>query len=183
MNDLFNRGSAEFSPCGRYRYHLVRSWLGGRGSVCWVMLNPSTADGKTDDPTVQRIVGFSKRWGYNELQVVNLFAWRATHPSELARQMSTGMDVHGEPRAGIVRTVAVTSADLVVAAWGNPPSPAFKDIMRRARALIGGAIGFPRGGGNQLHHLGLTREGYPTHPLARGKSRVPDERMPLVWTI
>jgi hypothetical protein len=89
---------ADISPDGRYRYRLWREWRGcasrdhwrwlgakdGAGhelgeplSVLFVMLNPSTADGTTDDPTIRRCVGFAKRWRYDRLEVVNLFAHRA----------------------------------------------------------------------------------------------------------
>lgn len=36
--------------------------------------------------------------------------------------------------------------------------------------------------GVRLEHLGLTGEGYPLHPLARGKSWIPLTREPEVWT-
>jgi hypothetical protein len=47
------------------------------------MLNPSTADGKEDDPTIRRCIGFAKSWGNGSLEVVNLFGFRATDPKEL----------------------------------------------------------------------------------------------------
>lgn len=41
------------SEDGRYRYRLWRQW--DRGPVmAWIMLNPSTADAHTDDPTTRR---------------------------------------------------------------------------------------------------------------------------------
>ena len=50
------RSDALISPDGRYRYWLTRQW--GEGMrVCWVMLNPSTADASIDDPTIRRCIG------------------------------------------------------------------------------------------------------------------------------
>lgn len=46
------------SDCGRYRYQLLRAWgcEGSASRVLFVCLNPSTADGATDDPTVRKCV-------------------------------------------------------------------------------------------------------------------------------
>jgi hypothetical protein len=74
--------SAVISPCGRYRYRLDRRWADGP-SIAWIMLNPSTADSNTDDPTIRRIRAFSQAWGFGALTVVNLYAWRATDPRDL----------------------------------------------------------------------------------------------------
>lgn len=39
---------------GPYRYRLWRIWDRALPMVCWVMLNPSTADATEDDPTIGR---------------------------------------------------------------------------------------------------------------------------------
>ena len=38
---------------GRYRYALGRCWDPALPRICWIMLNPSTADGTQDDPTLR----------------------------------------------------------------------------------------------------------------------------------
>ena len=40
------------------------------------MLNPSTADAQTNDPTIRRCLQFAQAWGYGTLEVVNLFAFK-----------------------------------------------------------------------------------------------------------
>lgn len=52
---------ALISECGRYRYALTRTWDTRRTAVAFVMLNPSTADATTDDPTVRRCASFARR--------------------------------------------------------------------------------------------------------------------------
>src|ERR1035438_9318557 len=52
-------------------------------TVCWIMLNPSTADAVTDDPTVRKVIGFSQCWGFSKAVVVNLIPTIATDPREL----------------------------------------------------------------------------------------------------
>src|SRR5687768_14824465 len=74
---------ARFSDCGTYRYNLTRLWDARLIRVCWVMLNPSTADQHEDDATIRRCIGFSRSWGAGALTVVNLFAFRATQPRDL----------------------------------------------------------------------------------------------------
>lgn len=164
--------AATISPCGRYRYSLARSWAnemirtvpGGR--VCWIMLNPSTADDKVDDPTIRKCIGFSKNWGYDSLEVVNLLAWRATHPRELRGEQ----DFVGPENAKAV-TDAVARASLVVCAWGAA------DIVRAQGLGTHAAVHLHRSG-VALHHLGLTKHGEPRHPLY-----VPYSVAPTRWAV
>ena len=79
--------SAELSPCNQYRYLLSRTLQQGTGTCTFVMLNPSTADGLKDDPTIRRCLGFASDWGFRHMQVVNLFAWRATYPKDMLKQL------------------------------------------------------------------------------------------------
>lgn len=65
---------------GAYRYRLWRCWQPTLGSVLWIMLNPSTATEAEDDPTIRRCVSFADTWGFGGIDVVNLFAYRATSP-------------------------------------------------------------------------------------------------------
>jgi len=77
--------TATFDATRTYRYRLSRTWdPSGRRwrSSC---SNPSTADADVLDPTVRRCVGFALAWGFGSLEVVNLFAFRATDPRDLVR--------------------------------------------------------------------------------------------------
>ena len=51
---------AKISSDGKYRYSLVREWDKEKPKVLFIGLNPSTADEKTDDPTIRRCIGFAK---------------------------------------------------------------------------------------------------------------------------
>ena len=68
---------ATFSPCRQYRFALWRYWKSGT-QVLFVMLNPSTADEATDDPTIRRCIGFARTWGFASRAASNLFAYRTT---------------------------------------------------------------------------------------------------------
>ena len=75
--------TAVISGCGTYRYLLTRRAGPGERAAAFILLNPSTADAATDDPTIRRCLGFARRWGCGRFFVLNLFAFRATYPAEL----------------------------------------------------------------------------------------------------
>lgn len=143
--------TAEISPCGRYRWWLKRRWeCDGNGrTVCFVMLNPSTADATTDDPTVRRCMGFARRWGFTELVIRNLFPLRATDPNVLLTADCPTGGIRGEQE---FREAAY--ANVTVAAWGA------KVPFARDRHVIADLT--PR---TPLYCLGTTKEGHPRHPL------------------
>ena len=144
------------SDCRRYRYTLWRCWDASLPVVAWVLLNPSTADGKSDDPTIRRLIGFSRGWGYGGLRVVNLFAWRATDPDELER----AWDPVGEGNDAAIAG-AVIGAGLVVLGWGAHGGRAVRGRADAVLELLGGC---------SPACLGWTAAGHPRHPLYLTKS-------------
>lgn len=150
------RRAAIISRDGVYRYALVRddlqldaaAWARARGrTVAFIMLNPSTADAKEDDPTIRRCMGFAREWGYNKLVVGNLFAFRATKPTNLPDDISEAI---GPENIEWLRRL-VHESELVVAAWGG---------SKRAAARAD-ELNFK----TPLHCLGTTKSGAPRHPL------------------
>ena len=78
-----------FSKSKLYRYSLKRAWeTDANNQILFIGLNPSTADNQRDDPTIRRCVKFANYWGFNSLEVVNLFAFRATDPMDLFNEES-----------------------------------------------------------------------------------------------
>jgi hypothetical protein len=142
-------GGATFSADGRYRYRLWRSWDASRPRVAFVMLNPSTAGARRDDPTIRRCQGFARSWGFGGIEVVNLFALRATDP----RLLRLADDPVGRENDRHLRS-ALTRSSLVVLAWGAHGS------LRERAAAVRGLISRRR-----PRCLGLTRSGEPRHPL------------------
>jgi hypothetical protein len=67
----------------KYRYVLSRIWDESKPMVVIIGLNPSTADEKDDDNTITKCINFAKQWGYGGLYMLNLFAFRATSPSDM----------------------------------------------------------------------------------------------------
>ena len=75
--------NALYSADRRYRYLLFRRLGRGNRRLAFILLNPSTATEYQDDPTIRRCVGFARRWGYDQLTILNIFALRATDPKQL----------------------------------------------------------------------------------------------------
>lgn len=149
---------ATVSRCGRYRYDLVRVWDAARPRCVFLMLNPSTADGADDDPTVRKCVGFADRAGCGALTIVNLFAFRATYPTDLFG----AADPVGPDNDRVLLAHCDVGAFLgpVVAAWGAAVEatrrPVIRDRPHAVRRLLDGV---------PLKCYGLTALRNPTHPL------------------
>ena len=143
------RGTATLSADRTYRYLLTRRWDDGP-VMTWIMLNPSTADADTDDPTIRRCTGFARREGCGAICVVNLFALRATDP----RELRTSPDPVGPDNDSFL--LERTRAGSVVAAWGSHGS---LNGRSRAVAALLVAAEVP------LLALGVTSSGEPRHPL------------------
>jgi hypothetical protein len=141
---------------GPYRYTLWRVWSAALPKVTFILLNPSTADATLDDPTVRRCVGFARAWGFGSLELVNLFAYRATHPY----QLKTALDPVG-PANDAAILQAVSSAQLVVVGWGTHGR-----LYGRDRAVL-------RLLPDSVCCLGATRDGFPRHPLYLKQATAP----------
>ena len=151
---------AVISDCGRYRYRLWRQWAYSElRPILWVMLNPSTADAAIDDPTIKRCMAFSARWGYGAMWVGNLYAFRSSDPSVLWTMGAE--EARGPHNVLHLREMANESA-LTVCAWGT--MGAHEYLLRNDYWSPGG-----------LWCIGRTKDGFPKHPLARGRYRVPDD--------
>lgn len=152
--------SAVFSHDRRYRYELWRQWE-GRGFCCFIGLNPSTADENTDDPTIRRCIGFARQWGYGGLCMLNLFAFRATDPELMKREPEP---IGVSNNATLARICS--EASVVVAAWGVHGAH-----MGRGLEVMRGIL--------NLHCLGLTKDGFPKHPLYLPKDAKPHPMLPV----
>lgn len=149
-SDLLGSSTAILSADGTYRYLLTRTWSAAP-PMTWIMLNPSTADGLSDDPTIRRCTGFARREGCGGIKVVNLYALRATDPGELwPHPDPVGTDND--------RIIAEHARDgLVVAAWGCHGMAVRRGLEVAQRLAAAGTA--------RLLCAGVTAAGHPRHPL------------------
>lgn len=140
-----------------YRTLLHRTVGVSGPSIAWVLLNPSTADAFNDDPTLRRVLGFSRRAHMSTVTVANLFTLRATQPRDLLAAIRDGVDAVG-PGADQA-LAAVVQCDAVVMAWGRPANRAVKSRAKQVahRLLQSGCALFTVGP--------PLLNGHPRHPL------------------
>lgn len=158
------KGDAEsravYSACLLYRYSLTRTWQPAAPKALFVLLNPSTATEAQNDPTVERCERRARALGFGAFGVVNIFAFRATDP-KVMRAMA---DPVGPLNDAAIAEAALW-ADRIICAWGTHGAHRARgaEVLALLRAL-----------GQPLHHLGLTREGHPRHPLYLGYTVAPE---------
>ena len=116
---------ATFSQCGNYRYKLWRIWDSSKPMIAFIGLNPSTANATSDDPTIRRVKGFAKQWGYGGVYMLNLFGIISSDPSILL----TANDPIGDNDRYLLE--AAIDGLRVVFAWGS-----FKQIGERDKDVI-----------------------------------------------
>jgi hypothetical protein len=149
--DALISSSARFSRDRRYRYELWRRWADGPAVCNFLLLNPSTADARSDDPTVARCRRRARAWGFDAVVITNLFALRSTDP----RALRSATDPVGPANDAALLSVA-RSAALVVCGWGV--LGAYLGRSSAVLALLAHA-------GVPAFCLGRTASGAPRHPL------------------
>ena len=160
--------TAALSPCGRYRWWLQRVWEPDRPRLVFLGLNPSHADAHRDDPTLRRIVGFARSWGFGAVEVLNLFARVSASPGLLRRCSDP---VGPENDAWLARRMAPAGGPpgVVWLGWGNHGVWRCRDQQVLA-ALAAASV--------PMAAIALTKAGHPRHPLyAPGGAQL----QPLDW--
>lgn len=150
-------GPCAWSEDRRHRYTLARcfdapAWQAAERRLLFVMLNPSTADEETNDPTIRRCCGFAQSWGYSHLAIANLFSLRSTDPKALY----SDDEAEGDPENLTWILQLALQADLVICAWGV--HGALRGRGKRVREMLEQEQ-------IETHILGLTKGGCPRHPL------------------
>ena len=150
------RKLAIFSNDNKYRYILLREWDNSKPNLGFIMLNPSTADGEKDDPTIRRCISFAKDNGFGSILVVNICAYRSTNP-KLLKNLKIPFD---HENFTWIETIAVI-CDKTILAYGNSVeyAPNYQKTLSRLHKL------------KPLYCLGLTKKGHPRHPLYISKNQ------------
>ena len=154
--------SAILSISREYRYLLSRIWKPEKGIICFIGLNPSTADENTDDRTITRCIRYADSWGYGGMRMLNLFAYRATKPNDM-------YEAHGPIGIDNDMYVKLYSEKSVMSilAWGAGPSYSYDKMMFNLRIeKVMPLIHNP-------HYLAFTKKGQPRHPLYLKKNLKP----------
>ena len=135
--------SADISNDKKDRFSLSRIWDSKKPKALYIMLNPSYADDELDDPTIRRLIFFSKKFKFGGFYVTNLFTQITPYPKEL------NMDNNSKKKNLKIISELIKKSDLIVYAWGNLVSEPLQ-----LRKLIESPLCF-----------GINKNGTPRHPL------------------
>lgn len=143
---------AAFSPDGKHRLALWRRWKGSRPMACFIGLNPSTANGVTNDPTITRVTQFAYAWDYGGIFMANLYSLISPQPDDLLKELPLLLG----PQYDAWSRYMVENSGIIVAAWGSwkqlPGINDRRDYFRSISPL-------------PLHCLGKNADQQPKHPL------------------
>lgn len=152
-------GDAVFSACRRYRT-VLRRWKGDEfpsSYALFIGMNPSTAEGHVDDPTIAREWGFTVREGYAGYMKVNVGDYRATFPKDLLQPGVIATSPDNLPAI----LAAAEKASLVVICHGK-----LNKVLAAAGANMTAAL---QVAGVPLNCFGTNADGSPKHPLYLAK--------------
>ncbi len=104
---------AKFSIDKKHRYELSRHWDLSKSDILFIMLNPSIANEDIDDPTIKRLISFTREFKYGGFFVANLF----TYITPYSKTLDTSI---GLTKLNL-KTIKnlVNKVDEVIYAWGN----------------------------------------------------------------
>lgn len=164
-SDVITYGTREswamLSRDEKYRYMLGRAWDHKLPTLSIYMLNPSTADALSDDPTIRKCVHFAKQEGCGSLLVRNLFAYRTTDPMKLR----VAKDPYG-PFNDVALSLATPALQAMhVAAWGSLGTKWLKELAEKPLSAMYVRYKLNYISANTLYVFGLTKNGDPRHPL------------------
>lgn len=166
MNTKFAYTRSDAWIEGAFRYSLTRAWAPtdpvNKLTFMWVMLNPSTADGSTDDPTIRKVRSFTREHGGSTFIVVNLWAYRATRWQTVRDGFKAGENVCGHKNWNLAGVLSeAVNIDRIVLAWGrhaseiDPSNARVREVLSQLKTRSRTAPVC----------LGTNKDGSPKHPL------------------
>ena len=137
------------------RYSLERK---GKRMLYVFGVNPSTATDKKPDRTMQKVLGFAERNGFDGFAMMNLYPLRSTNPYALSKVMDEGL--HQRNLAEIKKVMSNSRNPVILLAFGDAIGVApylkkcLKDIVTTLQPLC-----------PQWKQIGIpTKLGNPRHP-------------------
>lgn len=172
--DLFDTrkpDTALFSADGVYRFELTREIADYRGqinprplAVCGI--NPSTATADEDDRTIARVTDYARRWGCQQLRMVNAYGFIDKKPAVMFAAKARGIDIIGDQNDAVLRFTAGFVRDnggIFLAAWGTNIEPE-RELEIEALLVSLGVTPMC---------LAVNDDGSPGHPLYLKKTLEP----------
>jgi len=146
MIDLTIPKGAIFSEDRKYRYALWRVWSLNRKPLMVIGLNPSTANGISDDPTISRLMARAYA-DFGALLMANLYAYVSTDPQVLLWNDNTIGEL-----TDYYLSEMVNLSERQLCGWGS-----FKPVTKRCSQVMAML--------REPYCLGVNQDGQPKHPL------------------
>jgi hypothetical protein len=174
--NLFMTMAARYTFDGQCRENLVRVWDPRLPLAAWLATNPSVAGADLRDPTDRRFEHFSRAVGAGGYIGVNACSWCDTDPAAMQRAVRDGRYT-GEMFSANVKAIREASAKAEVhfVAFGPQLGRRFHDMIDVALEAFDPGI---RG---SMLCLRTSHDGWPLHPLARGRSAILNTAVPQTW--
>lgn len=131
-----------------HRHSLWRIWDRSQPLAMFIGLNPSTANGDTNDPTIESVIRLCKFNGYGGFYMMNCWSYISTDPKKLCPEPEWD-----EENIQWLKKIAALCQD-VVFAWGN-----FKVVGQHGKDRMLYEL-FPK-----AKCISLNKNGTPGHPL------------------
>lgn len=147
--------AAVMSEGEKHRYLLTRQLKKDGDTLVVGLLNPSTADHKSDDPTAMKIIGFAERMDFARLIMFNAFAYRATNPNKLYTVNDPVGRLNDAATLAALKFATNKRPSLVVG-WGVNGQ-----FMERDKRVVELIKSYDR----RPYALGINRNRTPKHPL------------------
>lgn len=151
---------AHFDKERTFRFTLTVTWS-ANPVLNFIGCNPSTADERKNDPTIERLQRRAAALGFGGLIVTNLFAFKSPYPKELIRAARAGVNVVGIDSEGRKNDEWIEQcahkASKILCGWGTHGAflgrgSAVQFLLRKLCA-------------SKLFYLKLCGNGQPQHPL------------------
>lgn len=142
--------NALFSRDMKHRYVLTRDWSESGEEykkITYIGMNPSIADDTIDDPTIRRLISFTKSFGYNQFDIVNLVSVISTNPRAIDFK---NLDISSHSES----LYRIQNNNLIVACWGKPINIHFEKMANFVKQYY-----------KYLWCFGINKDGSPKHPL------------------
>lgn len=162
------RGSAVISDCELFRYRVDRYLSDAPLVFAYFGVNPSTADGVSEDQTTHKWNHFTQTYGGGRWIAGNPMALRSTDVKGLV----SAPDPVGPENFAYLAQI-ISEADILVPCWGNRSK-----VPPRLHCHIDALKEMIMTSGKTVAIFGLTKSGDPKHPLMLGHNT------PLVeWSV
>ena len=131
----------------------------GLNPLIVIGINPSTADDKTSDKTINRVIGFANGNGFDSFLMLNLYPQRTPYPNNLDKKIDTNSN--NLNLNCISELLAKYNKPTILAAWSEKIE--IRDYLKNCLKEI-----FEVTKNDNVNWIKLgdyTKKGHPRHPL------------------